>query len=173
LTEAINTLKEFIKDPKYFSAKAIGSLIHSMIVKDVREKFVNSLVRGPWVYIKGAGFADLVIGPLGNLNVGELYEIKPRGGSVDPSDQLKRYLKNSNFSIGTTPFAGCINDQPLELLNVNYETNGQGRVEYWLTLNQRGTESLVTSAMQATATVAVIYAAYKMAELMASLILCF
>lgn len=138
------------------TARVYGSLAHTAIEADIEAHYPLAFTEVP----VAGGEIDVII-PAGEF--AHLYEIKPVGGTVDPTKQISRYLAalGSTFAglvviPGTLSFDEDIRG-PLLIERINYYTAGAGIIYYEPYLpNNNLTLSPVGIAVIATITLGVM-----------------
>jgi RHS repeat-associated protein len=110
------------------SARFYGTLAHARIENDILAEYPLALLELP---VPG-GEIDVLI-PQGGLY--HLYEIKPLDGTVDPQNQIDRYIAalpvigSSRVIPGELQFSNTIRG-PFLIDKIQYETSGPGVITY-------------------------------------------
>lgn len=122
------------------TALSFGRFAHTEIQWDIWSRYPGVT---PEFTLNG-GRADLFEAP--NF----LYEIKPNGGTVSPSKQLDRYLRNNNqYSLGYTEFLGSVSPRLAPGISIDYWWDGPGIILYQGRINRVGVGAIASSVIMA------------------------
>ena len=130
LTPLTNFIAQLAARGVQIAASVYGTLAHGVIEADIEQHFPGETFLE--VEVSG-GEIDVIILSAGFAH---LYEIKPVGGTVDPTKQINRYLTALGSTFGgwpVIPGSLAFNDDirgPLIIERIKYETAGAGIIYY-------------------------------------------